>query len=170
MTDLRGQLTGKESRKRCEYLRIKRAAAMFNTTQSAISTPIQELEVSTGLALFDRNQGGARLTEHGEQFLARPGHAPHSGIRSDLKDGQTGPATAVAGWAEQGCGVHLVASACVRHSRDCTCDLRCLRFLCRDGSQRPVIGLRGDGRSPSRKGLRLRSSVPGEVSSAKDCR
>ncbi|MGL9623242.1 LysR family transcriptional regulator [Bradyrhizobium sp. U531] len=48
---------------------FERAAAKLNTTQSGISKRIQELEASTGLALFDRNQRGARLTEQGEQLL-----------------------------------------------------------------------------------------------------
>ncbi|RTE93650.1 LysR family transcriptional regulator [Bradyrhizobium sp. LVM 105] len=49
---------------------FERAAAKLNTTQSAISKRVQELEASTGLPLFDRNQRGARLTEQGEQLLA----------------------------------------------------------------------------------------------------
>jgi len=49
---------------------FERAAAKLNTSQSAISKRIQELEASTGLSLFDRSQRGARLTEHGEQVLA----------------------------------------------------------------------------------------------------
>jgi DNA-binding transcriptional LysR family regulator len=48
---------------------FERAAARLNTTQSAISKRIQELELSCGLDLFDRNQRGARLTEAGEQVL-----------------------------------------------------------------------------------------------------
>jgi DNA-binding transcriptional LysR family regulator len=49
---------------------FERAAAKLNTTQSAISKRVHELETSTGLALFDRNQRGARLTEQGEHILA----------------------------------------------------------------------------------------------------
>lgn len=49
---------------------FERGAAKLNTTQSAISKRIQELEASTGLTLFDRSQRGARLTEQGEQLLA----------------------------------------------------------------------------------------------------
>jgi DNA-binding transcriptional LysR family regulator len=49
---------------------FERAAAKLNTTQSAISKRIQELETSAGIPLFDRNQRGARLTEKGEQLLA----------------------------------------------------------------------------------------------------
>ena len=41
---------------------FERAAEHLNTTQSAISKRIQELEASTGLQLFDRSQRGARLT------------------------------------------------------------------------------------------------------------
>ena len=48
---------------------FERAAAKLNTSQSAISKRIQELEASTGLPLLDRRQRGARLTEHGEQLL-----------------------------------------------------------------------------------------------------
>lgn len=48
---------------------FERAADKLNTTQSAISKRIHELEASTGLAIFDRSQRGARLTEHGEQVL-----------------------------------------------------------------------------------------------------
>ncbi|QKD19632.1 LysR family transcriptional regulator [Mesorhizobium sp. NZP2077] len=49
---------------------FERAAAKLNTTQSAISKRIVELEASTRLALFDRSQRGARLTEQGEQLLS----------------------------------------------------------------------------------------------------
>lgn len=48
---------------------FERAAARLNTTQSAISKRIQELELSCGLDVFDRNQRGARLTDAGEQVL-----------------------------------------------------------------------------------------------------
>lgn len=49
---------------------FERAAARLNASQSAISKRIQELEAATGLALFDRSQRSARLTEQGEQLLA----------------------------------------------------------------------------------------------------
>jgi DNA-binding transcriptional LysR family regulator len=49
---------------------FERAAARLNTSQSAISKRIQELEAATGLPLFDRSHRGARLTEQGEQLLA----------------------------------------------------------------------------------------------------
>lgn len=48
---------------------FERAAEHLNTTQSAISKRIQELETSTGLQLFDRSQRGARLTAIGEEML-----------------------------------------------------------------------------------------------------
>lgn len=49
---------------------FERAAAKLNTTQSAISKRVQELEASSGLPIFDRSQRGARLTERGEELLA----------------------------------------------------------------------------------------------------
>src|SRR5687768_14933338 len=47
-----------------------RAAKRLNTTQSAISKRIQELEVAVGFPIFDRPQRGAKLTDKGEQLLA----------------------------------------------------------------------------------------------------
>jgi DNA-binding transcriptional LysR family regulator len=49
---------------------FERAAMRLNTTQSAISKRIQQLEEASGLPIFDRNQRGARLTEKGEHLLA----------------------------------------------------------------------------------------------------
>lgn len=49
---------------------FERAAARLNTTQSAISKRIQELEAACGVPLFDRDRRGAKLTEKGEQVLA----------------------------------------------------------------------------------------------------
>ncbi|MFO1107638.1 MAG: LysR family transcriptional regulator [Bradyrhizobium sp.] len=49
---------------------FERAASKLNTTQSAISKRIQELEGVAGVALFDRSRRSARLTEKGEQLLA----------------------------------------------------------------------------------------------------
>jgi len=46
-----------------------RASTKLNTTQSAISKRIQELEFATGIPLFDRSQRSARFTEKGEQLL-----------------------------------------------------------------------------------------------------
>lgn len=46
-----------------------RAASKLNTTQSAISKRIQELEAITRVPLFDRKQRNARMTEKGEQLL-----------------------------------------------------------------------------------------------------
>lgn len=49
---------------------FERAADRLNTTQSAISKRVQELELSVGRPIFDRSQRGARLTEEGEHVLA----------------------------------------------------------------------------------------------------
>lgn len=49
---------------------FERAADRLNTTQSAISKRVQELELSVGRPIFDRSQRGARLTEDGEAVLA----------------------------------------------------------------------------------------------------
>ena len=48
---------------------FERAANRLNTTQSAVSKRIQELEAAAGFAIFDRSQRGARLTEQGEHLL-----------------------------------------------------------------------------------------------------
>jgi len=52
---------------------FSKAAQKLNTTQSAISKRVQELEVLFSTELFDRSQRGARLTEKGEEmfFLAK---------------------------------------------------------------------------------------------------
>lgn len=49
---------------------FERAADRLNTTQSAVSKRVQELELSVGRPIFDRSQRGARLTEEGEHVLA----------------------------------------------------------------------------------------------------
>jgi DNA-binding transcriptional LysR family regulator len=49
---------------------FERAAERLNTTQSAVSKRVQELELSIGEPIFDRRQRGARLTEVGEHVLA----------------------------------------------------------------------------------------------------
>lgn len=48
---------------------FERAALKLNTTQSAISKRIQELETAVGAPLFDRSQRAARLTEKGEYLI-----------------------------------------------------------------------------------------------------
>lgn len=48
---------------------FERAALKLNTTQSAVSKRIQELEMAVGADLFDRSQRGARLTEKGEYLV-----------------------------------------------------------------------------------------------------
>ncbi|GGE49692.1 LysR family transcriptional regulator [Agaricicola taiwanensis] len=72
---------------------FERAAAKLNTTQSAISKRIRELEAASGFPLFDRNQRGARLTEKGEHLLALGQEM--LGLRErilDLKDAKEMPA------------------------------------------------------------------------------
>jgi DNA-binding transcriptional LysR family regulator len=49
---------------------FERAAAKLNTTQSAISKRIQELEAAVGVRVFDRSQRGTRLTKKGEHLFA----------------------------------------------------------------------------------------------------
>lgn len=48
---------------------FERAALKLNTTQSAVSKRIRELEMAVGAELFDRTQRGARLTERGEYLI-----------------------------------------------------------------------------------------------------
>lgn len=48
---------------------FERASARLNTTQSAISKRIRELESITGIEIFDRSLRVARLTEAGEELL-----------------------------------------------------------------------------------------------------
>lgn len=48
---------------------FERAAQRLSTTQSTVSKRIQDLELATGLEVFDRSQRGARLTEKGEALL-----------------------------------------------------------------------------------------------------
>ena len=49
---------------------FERAALKLNTTQSAISKRILELEAACSLSVFDRSQRGARLTERGAHLLS----------------------------------------------------------------------------------------------------
>lgn len=49
---------------------FERAAARLNTTQSALSKRIRELEAATGLTIFDRSARSVRLTEKGDALLA----------------------------------------------------------------------------------------------------
>lgn len=49
---------------------FERAAAKLNTTQSAISKRMQELEQVAGIEIFDRSKRNARLTSAGEGLLA----------------------------------------------------------------------------------------------------
>ena len=72
---------------------FERAAAKLNTTQSAVSKRIQELEAVSGIAVFDRSQRGARLTEMGEHLLSLGGQMLTLRERMlDLKDARDLPA------------------------------------------------------------------------------
>ncbi len=48
---------------------VSRAAARLNISQPAVSRQIRDLEEEFGVALFDRQSGGLRLTEAGEAAL-----------------------------------------------------------------------------------------------------
>jgi DNA-binding transcriptional LysR family regulator len=48
---------------------FERAATKMNTTQSAVSKRMQELEAVSGITIFDRSRRGAKLTEKGENLL-----------------------------------------------------------------------------------------------------
>jgi DNA-binding transcriptional LysR family regulator len=72
---------------------FERAAAKLNTTQSAISKRIQELEAASSITMFDRSQRGARLTEMGEHLLSLGGQMLALRERMlDLKDARDMPA------------------------------------------------------------------------------
>ncbi len=69
---------------------FERAAAKLNTTQSAISKRIRELELATGHSVFDRQLRTARLTEKGEYLLALGREMLATQQRMlDAKDGET---------------------------------------------------------------------------------
>lgn len=71
---------------------FERAALKLNTTQSAVSKRIQELELAVGADLFDRSLRGARLTEKGEYLvgIADEMLALHARI-GDIRDGGAAP-------------------------------------------------------------------------------
>src|SRR5262245_55415267 len=71
---------------------FERAAAKLNTSQSAISKRMHELEASTGIAIFDRHERKAQLTDEGDQILvlARQMLALQDQIAS-LKGGENTP-------------------------------------------------------------------------------
>jgi DNA-binding transcriptional LysR family regulator len=50
---------------------MRKAATLLNTTQSAISRSIAELEQTTGVRLLDRNAQGIEPTEYGHALLKR---------------------------------------------------------------------------------------------------
>jgi DNA-binding transcriptional LysR family regulator len=49
---------------------FERAAYKLNTTQSAVSKRVQDLEAMSPIPLFDRTKRSARLTKRGEELLA----------------------------------------------------------------------------------------------------
>jgi DNA-binding transcriptional LysR family regulator len=72
---------------------FERAATKLNTTQSAISKRIKELESAAGVPVFDRSQRSARLTEKGEHLVALAQQMLALQERMlDLKDAQEIPA------------------------------------------------------------------------------
>lgn len=71
---------------------FERASMKLNTTQSAISKRIQELETVLGAELFDRSLRGARLTQSGEYIveIAAEMLELHSRINT-IRDGGAAP-------------------------------------------------------------------------------
>jgi DNA-binding transcriptional LysR family regulator len=71
---------------------FERAAVKLNTSQSAISKRMHELETSTGVTIFDRHERRAQLTDKGDQILvlARQMLALQGQIAS-LKGGENAP-------------------------------------------------------------------------------
>lgn len=54
-----------------EYLNFSHAAQALGVSQSSVSARIRTLEEELGIALFERNTRGVRLTEAGRQFVER---------------------------------------------------------------------------------------------------
>lgn len=52
-----------------EYLNFHHAAKALGTSQSSVSTRIKALEEELGIALFERNTRGVRLTKEGRHFV-----------------------------------------------------------------------------------------------------
>lgn len=71
---------------------FERAASKLNTSQSAISKRMHELETSTGITIFNRHERRAQLTDEGDQILvlARQMLALQDQIAS-LKGGENTP-------------------------------------------------------------------------------
>lgn len=53
---------------------ITRASQQLHLSQPAVSAHIKALEEALGLALFERNARGMRLTQHGQRLVARARH------------------------------------------------------------------------------------------------
>jgi DNA-binding transcriptional LysR family regulator len=64
---------------------MKKAAALLNTSQPAISRSIAELEHTIGVRLLDRNTQGIEATEYGRAMLKR-GVAAFDELKQGLKD------------------------------------------------------------------------------------
>lgn len=58
-----------------EFLSFGHAARRLGVSQSSVSTRIRALENEIGIALFDRNTRGVRLTEAGRHFVDQVGDA-----------------------------------------------------------------------------------------------
>jgi DNA-binding transcriptional LysR family regulator len=64
---------------------MRKAAALLNTTQSAISRPIAELEHTTGVRLLDRISQGIEPTQYGRALLKR-GVAAFDELKQGIHD------------------------------------------------------------------------------------
>ena len=64
---------------------MRKAAALLNTTQSAISRSIAELEQTTGVRLLDRNAQGIEPTQYGRALLKR-GIAVFDELKQGMKE------------------------------------------------------------------------------------
>src|SRR3954451_9981915 len=64
---------------------MRKAARVLNTTQSAISRSIADLEHTTGLRLLDRNHLGIEPTQYGRALLKR-GVAVFDELKQSVQD------------------------------------------------------------------------------------
>lgn len=77
-----------------EHRSFRRAAAALNVAQPTLSKRIRELEGQLGLLLFERSNGGARLTVDGEDTVVRARRvlAELEGMEARAKAGKNGDA------------------------------------------------------------------------------
>lgn len=54
-----------------EHLNFRHAATALGTSQSSVSARVRALEEELGITIFERNTRGVRLTEAGQNFVAR---------------------------------------------------------------------------------------------------